>query len=47
MAGNIITFIGLGGFILALSEVGVSGWTSPIVRTGSSYLSFLLLFLYG
>lgn len=44
-AGNIITFIGLGGFILALSEVGVSGWTSPIVRTGL-ILSVIFAFVF-
>jgi len=32
--GNIITFIGLGGLILALSDGGITGWTSLSVRVG-------------
>jgi EmrB/QacA subfamily drug resistance transporter len=32
--GSFITFIGLGGLILALSDGGVTGWTSLPVRAG-------------
>ncbi len=44
--GNITLFFSLGGLILMLSEIGVDGWTSPLMLFGFIlFLTFLALFI--
>lgn len=44
--GNILLFIALGGFILALSEAGTLGWGSPVVIAGAiAFVIFTPIFL--
>jgi EmrB/QacA subfamily drug resistance transporter len=44
--GNVLLFAGLGGLILALSQAGSDGWSSPAVLTGGLFaVAFLPLFV--
>lgn len=44
--GNIIAFFGLGGLILALSEVGIAGWLSIPVIAGVTLFVVLAIFFF-
>ena len=45
--GNIVTFIALGGFILALSDGGITGWTSLPVKIGLFlFMIFAIIFFW-